>query len=156
MKIVINACFGGFSLSKAATARLAALKGRQCFFFKAARKATGRLDLGRYEPASEDDDLFWTAFDVPNPNEVIPSGDWRAMTSEEREAQNAAYSSHHIDGRPDNRSDPDLERVVEEMGDAANGKCAELRVVEIPDGTDWEIDEYDGSEHIAEKHRTWR
>jgi hypothetical protein len=28
-------------------------------------------------------------------------------------------------------------------------------VVEIPDGTDYEISEYDGNEHIAEKHRTW-
>lgn len=66
-------------------------------------------------------------------------------------------------GRPDGdywyydhrRSDPDLVRVVEEMGEAANGRFARLRVVEVPDDVEWEIDEYDGTEHVAEKHRTW-
>jgi hypothetical protein len=29
-------------------------------------------------------------------------------------------------------------------------------VVEIPDGVEWEIAEYDGLEWVAEKHRTWR
>jgi hypothetical protein len=31
-----------------------------------------------------------------------------------------------------------------------------LRIVEIPDGVEWHISEYDGIEHIAENHRTWR
>jgi len=30
-----------------------------------------------------------------------------------------------------------------------------LKIVEIPDDVDWEINEDDGSEWIAEKHRTW-
>jgi hypothetical protein len=46
-------------------------------------------------------------------------------------------------------------QVVEELGDEANGRCSELSVVEIPDGVQWEIVEYDGLEHIAEQHRTW-
>jgi len=53
------------------------------------------------------------------------------------------------------RDDPQLIQVVEEMGEAAGGKCAELRVVEIPDNVLWLIEEYDGLEHVAEKHRTW-
>jgi len=32
---------------------------------------------------------------------------------------------------------------------------ADLKIVEIPDGTNYEIDEYDGNEHVAEVHRTW-
>ena len=28
--------------------------------------------------------------------------------------------------------------------------------VEIPDDVEWQIEEYDGSEWIAEKHRIWR
>lgn len=43
----------------------------------------------------------------------------------------------------------------EALGEAADGGCASLKVVEIPDGTDYEIGEYDGMEHVAEKHRTW-
>jgi hypothetical protein len=54
-----------------------------------------------------------------------------------------------------NRSDPILVRVVEEMGSKANGNFAELKVVEIPDGVQYEIDEYDGMESIHEVHRSW-
>ena len=37
----------------------------------------------------------------------------------------------------------------------ASGKFADLEVREIPDGVDWQIDEYDGNESIHEVHRTW-
>lgn len=30
-----------------------------------------------------------------------------------------------------------------------------LEVIEIPDGIEWEICEYDGMEWVAEKHRKW-
>ena len=36
-----------------------------------------------------------------------------------------------------------------------NGKHATLKIVKIPDGVEWEIEEYDGREWISEKHRTW-
>lgn len=54
-----------------------------------------------------------------------------------------------------NRDDPDLIDIVENMGKAANSGFAKLKIVEIPDDVEWEISEYDGLEHIAEKHRTW-
>lgn len=53
------------------------------------------------------------------------------------------------------RNDPYLVKVVEELGEKANGAYARLEVVEIPDDIEWEIEEYDGNEWVAEKHRTW-
>jgi len=53
------------------------------------------------------------------------------------------------------RDDPDLIAVVEEMGASANGLCAELVVVEVPDDVSWHIEEYAGMEWVAETHRTW-
>lgn len=53
------------------------------------------------------------------------------------------------------RDDARLIQVVQEMGRAASGPHAALVIVEIPDGTDYEISELDGMEHVAEKHRTW-
>ncbi len=53
------------------------------------------------------------------------------------------------------RDNANLVRVVKEMGTAANGRYASLRVVEIPLDVEWELQEYDGHEHVAEKHRTW-
>lgn len=53
------------------------------------------------------------------------------------------------------RNDPALVQAVEELGEQANGMFAQLKVVEVPDGVEWGIVDYDGIEHIAEKHRTW-
>lgn len=55
----------------------------------------------------------------------------------------------------DHRDDAMLVRVVEELGGASNGLYSDLTVVEIPDGVDYEIDEYDGIETIHEVHRSW-
>ena len=90
MKIVINACYGGFGLSKEALA------------------------------------LF-----------------------NERSGTTITYE-HDIE-----RNDPILVEIVEELGESANTRFSELKVVEIPDDVEWEIEEYDGNEWIAEKHRTW-
>jgi hypothetical protein len=46
------------------------------------------------------------------------------------------------------RSDPVLAQVVEELGDKANGDCAELRIEEVSEGTLYRIDEYDGNERV--------
>jgi len=54
------------------------------------------------------------------------------------------------------RDDPVLVEVVEELGILASGKYAEVEVVDIPDDVEWEIEEYDGNEWVAERHRTWR
>ena len=54
------------------------------------------------------------------------------------------------------RDCPHLVQVVLELGELANTSYSELKVVEIPDGVEWDIHEYDGSEHVAEAHRTWR
>jgi hypothetical protein len=54
------------------------------------------------------------------------------------------------------RDDTYLVRLVEEWGERAEDNFAQLKIVEIPADVDWIIQEYDGHEWIAEKHRTWR
>lgn len=144
MKIVINGCFGIFSLSKAAVRWLADAQGRECYFFEGA--GLGRM--GEYTPVdSKEGGVFWAAFDIPNPNTVLrPKG----------KVEDELYVAHNLDGRWEDRADPLLVAVVEELGsDQASGCYAKLRVIEIPDGVEWEIEEYDGMEWVAEKHRTW-
>ena len=53
------------------------------------------------------------------------------------------------------RDDPVLVHIVESLGEQANGKYSELKVVDIPDDVDWIVEEYDGMEYVAERHRVW-
>jgi hypothetical protein len=54
------------------------------------------------------------------------------------------------------RNDPHLVQVVEESGDCVVDQGIDgLKIVEIPDGISWQIDDYDGNEWVSETHRTW-
>ena len=45
--------------------------------------------------------------------------------------------------------------VVEELGEKASGRYGHLVVVEIPDGMDYVIDDYDGIETLHENVKVW-
>jgi hypothetical protein len=157
MKIVINKCYGGFSLSRKAIEMMAKMQGRKCYFFETDFDSKD----GRYIPAKPQKegsrDVFWTAFDIPNPDEVLHMNkQWHKMTDKERQDYNNLWGKHSFDDTEDmDRSDPMLIEIVEKLGEEASGGCADLRVIEIPDGIEWGIEERDGMEWIAEKHRTW-
>jgi hypothetical protein len=156
MKVVINKCFGGFSLSPLAVKRLAELNGKECYFFK----SNGFGDNSEYIPITLEEakkGFMCFAFSVNNPNDYLRANkkSWHDMTPEEKETDNKKYDDIFLSERDVERNDKNLLRVVKELGKEANGMCAELKVVTIPDGTNYEISEYDGLEHIAEVHKTW-
>lgn len=96
-KVVINKCFGGFSLSEVAENLYCAYAGIQ------------------------------------------------------GESRDAFYN------RGVRRDDPILIQVLEQLGYAeSSGRHADLHIVEVPDGVEWTVEEYDGKEWVAEVHRTWR
>jgi hypothetical protein len=149
MKVVINACFGGFSLSPEATLKLYE------------RGVTGiATHIDEYWPPESRRRESGSRLGYEN-----NLAEWRLYRDfpESRKGRNMFLTVFSPDekyvlnaGRDVKRDHPELVRIVEEMGEAANGGCAALRVVEIPDGVDYVIEEYDGNEHIAETHRTWR
>ena len=65
--------------------------------------------------------------------------------------QGYEFESHSI-----NRDDPALVTTVRQLGSKADGEYATLKIVEVPAGVAWQIDDYDGKEWVAEVHRTWR
>ncbi len=136
-EIVINSCFGGFSLSTKATEAYLACKGKKVYWFTEARDSAGRLDFDA------------PMVPCPNPDGEIIAHSYTTPKPKPRNDK-GYFSSREID-----RDDPDLVAIVSELGDAASGRFAELTIVRIPDDVDWEIAEYDGLEHVAEKHRTW-
>ena len=54
------------------------------------------------------------------------------------------------------RDDPVLISVVKELGKASWGDHARLKIVRVPADIDWQIEDYDGSEWVSERHRTWK
>lgn len=53
------------------------------------------------------------------------------------------------------RSHPDIVSAIKTLGAEANAKTAELKIVDIPDGTQYYIDEYHGQESIHQEHQIW-
>ena len=141
MNVVINRCYGGFGLSYAAIMRYAEL---------------ANISLYRYFDATTkriygDDYRNGCAHYTTKP---IPGVDGDVLRVDDGSASKFLNDNYWSDYGLD-RSDPYLVAVVEELGEQANGPHASLCVVDIPDGIEYEIDEYDGIEHVAEKHRTW-
>ena len=135
MKVVYNSCYGGFSLSHDGIMRYAELKGIKIYPFVDARlEGENRLPYDtpdRYRPAThaEAKDAF-----------IVHYCTTPAYSNE------SYWSSYSIG---EDRSDPILVQVVEELGKKANGQCASLKIEDVPAGTLYRIDEYDGNEHVA-------
>ena len=61
------------------------------------------------------------------------------------------FSEHDL-----KRDDLVLIETVEELGLKEAADCfSSLKIVEIPYEIEWTLQNYDGNEWIAEKHRTW-
>jgi hypothetical protein len=139
MQIVINKCYGGFGLSPAAILRLHELN---CAGIK-------KTPISEWFKDSDSNTVFgwtqslnaWRTF----LKDGKPDTFLTIFTSDEQ-----FVLSEQVD-----RDDPLLVRVIQELGDEANGYGANLKIVDIPDGVKWYIEEYDGKEHIAEVHQKW-
>ncbi len=145
MKIAINTGYGGFSLSAKALKYMADKLDKPIYFFKLEghpeTKATVYVPI-TLEKAQE----AWfglCAFNIENPNSVTDL--------------NEKYREYSWDFRPskEDRTDPLLIETIEALKEEASGSNCELKIVEVPDDVDWIIQEYDGWEWVAEKHRTW-
>ncbi len=141
IQVVINKCYGGFSISPEAALWL--------------------YERGMTEIATPVEE-YWK--DDQNPDDALgfkaQLANWREYIASPCERFCFIVFSPDekfvLDVRPAKRDNPLLVECVKTLGKKANGSCAELAIVEIPDGVDWFVDEYDGYEHIAESHRTWR
>ena len=142
-EVVINSCYGGFSLSHEAMMRYAELKGIKLYGYINIRKKDGGVDFEKYElyePKKKGSFLC-----IHYTTRLLKEG-----TSKELNEYYYSYGNREME-----RDDPDLVKVVKELGDKANGSCADLKIIKIPADVSWEIEEYDGNESVSESHRTW-
>lgn len=139
-KIVINKCWGGFGLSHEAILEYAKLKGITLYL----EKKDSCIRLWKYWTVPENERLY-----------TLSTEEWGKMSTDERIAYNKKSDEQVFYDRHITRDDEALVKVVEALGELSFGKNAELKIVEIPADVEWFIDDYDGMEHVAEKHRTW-
>lgn len=144
MKVVINKCFGGFGLSHKAVMRYAELSGFALYPY-----------LNHIVKRVYGDKATLDNPDVLRHYSRVPIESLPTDADGNPKVPSEAY---FYEGDIE-RHDPVLVRVVEELGGGhrinASGQYSNLQIVEIPDGVEYTIEEYDGQEHIAETHRTW-
>ena len=138
MKVVINKRYGGFGLSYKACMRYAELKGFTLYPFMD-RIEDGIPDLRHFvQWDGKGKQPYWIHYSTS------------PLDKNGRYEEESYWSDDSV-----KRNDPVLIQVVEELGDEANGEHAKLEIVEIPDGVECNIEEYDGNEWVSEEHRTW-
>lgn len=121
MKIAVNKCYGGFSVSREVVDILRS-KGYKII-------VNGEAYPDGSICTSQDD---W-GYHLDNEDFNIESDNYRAY-----------------------RNNKDLVEAIEKVGEQrASGKLADIKIIEIPNDIEWEIDEYDGIETIHEQHRSW-
>ena len=132
MKIVINSCYGGFSLSHKGERRYLELKGLNSYFYKQSKYnyTDGTMEFVRIDNIDDVPDLFFycTTYDQ---GKTLPD-----------------YPKDIFHSRDLKRNDSILVQVVEELGAESFGKCANLEIVDIDKGRWFKIDEYDGYESV--------
>ena len=140
-EVVINSCFGGFGLSDAAYEELIELGVPVRKYIEEKRNPkTGLYDIK--EQNNEGKVIF-------DRNLSLGEG---SFNDELRIEMMGRYWDCWLD---DDRENPLLIKVVKKLGKKASNRFSELKIVKIPFETEYVIDEYDGQEHIAEKHETW-
>ena len=137
MKVILNKCYGGFDVSDEAYELYAKKAKIQLYKY-----GDSRSGLRYLEKCGANDRGYLVSYyfkkdygDVVKLEDV----DW----------------SEHIYLDSEHREDPILVEVVEELGSKASGRFGKLVVVDIPDGLDYVIDEYDGIETLHENVRCW-
>lgn len=141
-KVVINAQYGGFSLSREGMERYCEIKNIPCWIEDDLQFKT----MG----------IFTVWITPPEERIELKEGEeFYKMPLEDRQAYNQQYADQTLCHYKIARDDPALVQLVEEDAEKYEGRHATLKVVEIPDDVKWEIAEYDGNEWVAEVHRTW-
>lgn len=139
MKIVLNGCYGGFGLSYEAMVLYWHARCRDLYFYRDISVYDDYSKVHKYERISlldiQQSRNTWTGFIYCTTKD---QGEYLDHFPE------CVVSDKDID-----RTDPILVSVVEIMGsEAASGRFAKLYIEEIPKGTQYKIDNYDGIESL--------
>lgn len=141
-KVVVNTKYGGFSLSNEAKMALYKRKHPEEEFFY--YMLGDDLNYHKYQSTPKEDDVVDLILTKDLGNKIM-------YESMNEDYSDCILSDCILSDDYDNRHDPDLVAVVEELGKKAFGPYARLEIIEIEDDDKYVIDEYDGWETLVLK-----
>ncbi len=151
-KVIINKCFGGYGFDPFTVQKYAEEKGIRLYWYKR-------------DYSVNDGDLKEYMFKIPFGMIMKDDGmriEYVALTKDVgdeyiRDWRDEDKMANEFDIEPNDvsRTDPVLISVIEKYGDQNTHCCHAPAVVEVPDGVEWMIMEYDGFETLHEKHRVF-
>lgn len=144
MKIVLNKCYGGYSISSKAAI--------WCYEQGWKELAT---PIKEYFTEKERTDPVTERFSLAHALrnwDLYCKGELKSSFVTTFTLDKTAV----LDTRPKDRTHPILVKCIETLGKEANGSHADLKIIEIPDDVKgWHIEEYDGIESVHEDHTSW-
>ncbi len=148
MRVVVNRKYGGFGISDEAILKLIEMKSPLIHEQTLKEHFGNKADIEKELNESYSGKKRW----VPFKNGFIHdqmTGGYCLIKGK------TVYAFNPWGDRKILRTHPDLIKVVEQMGEKSWGWAARLVIVDIPDGIEWDIDDYDGMETVEEAHRSW-
>ena len=137
-KVILNKCFGGFGASYLAHKLYAKKKYNidEIFVYEWSKNGYVKICLD----ANDRSFRFYSIKDF---------GDFIAHEDRDKIKDSFLFLDE------DKREDPIFIEVVEKLGEKANTRFSDLKIVEIPDDLDYVIDDYDGVETLHQKVQEW-
>ena len=153
MKVILNKCYGGFGISPMAYKLYAEKKGIELYPY--IEDVSNYLSKGEtiYNKTDWTDErlnrtLITHYFTKDLGESIVENENNKSEIYE-------LYRNYNLYINSKYRTDPVLIEVVEELGGKADGRYADLQIVEIPDGMIYDIDDYDGIETLHAPVQTW-
>lgn len=149
-KVIINKCYGGYGFESFTIQKYADAKGIPLYWYTRDYKC----DAGRLKEKWDR-----TTIDEIEEQEGLRMGNWPLIEDmgnsfifkwDDEVLDRLVY---HLPPEEESRTDPVLIEIIEQYGDRNRYGCHCPTVVEVPDGVEWIVEEYDGFESIHEAHR---
>lgn len=131
-RIVISNYEEGFNLSLEASKKYLELCGKECYFYLY--------------------DYIRNIFNRVEYDRVKNRPHWDYYISSQDEGRCPHKLNFLFNEKSIKRNDENLIKVIEELD---REQAAFFKIIEIPEGIEWEIEYNESSEYVSEKHRTW-
>ena len=143
-KVILNKCYGGFSVSEEAYKLYAKKKGLKLYMYEA-DYSTRPIKYNKVKKSS----TLFTLYRIKDFGKSFTRDIIRD------DCDDFDKCGLRLDERY--REDETLIEVVEELGEKANSVCSKLVIVEIPDevAKDYVVDVYDGIETLHQRVEVW-